>query len=308
MATHCCRVWVKGERLALQVVLQVLGVVGVLGSLIGIPLSYHYGRRSRRKPVLRYVVDHDVVLDAERLFGRRDAITFDKKSVASLSRTTLAVWNAVGDTIKYSDSVVPSDRWRMSFPSGTQVLAVRPLSWSRDACDIKVFSEGAEVFVAFDFLDEGDGVVVEVIHDSRHVGDISGTGRGVTLGRIVQGGSLTPASLERVGLSPYQRLPSVFKKLLLYGFALPLAVLTVTYLFAAVGILDVFFEPDNGGRFADLRTELRFWLILTGMYAYAAGFYFVLTRLLMRSLIPRSLVARRNFSPDEPASEPTEAS
>lgn len=172
-----------------------LGVVGVLVSVIGIPLTWFLTRHSRRSPDFRYALEFDV------LMTKRDGIpdsglriATSSHEVSRVSRTRLAIWNARGDTVRRGD-IVASDPLRLEFRGEDHPLNVRYVSQSREQIDLGVtVAPGAgdrdyHLNIEFDFLDAGDGGVLEVLHEGTEALSLAGTIRGVRI-REVRGAKI----------------------------------------------------------------------------------------------------------------------
>jgi hypothetical protein len=84
----------------------VLTVAALAVAVIGLPLTYMWGRKSRRRPELRYVLDFDVLMKTERDIVRGPFLTSpDGNHIDQVSRTYLAFWNHRGDTVSAQDAV-----------------------------------------------------------------------------------------------------------------------------------------------------------------------------------------------------------
>jgi hypothetical protein len=156
-----------------------IGIIGILASLVGIPIAFFLARRSRQLPDLRYVIDFDVILDPnDQLFGNGLSMSIGRHPISSISRSHVAVWNHRGDTIRKAD-IVDSDPLRLQFADGDIVLQTRALSMSRQQTKLDARinpDEGESVELKFDFLDAGDGSIFEIVH--------KGPGKPVMLGTI----------------------------------------------------------------------------------------------------------------------------
>ncbi len=79
------------------------------------------------------------------------------------------MWNSGRTTIRGSD-IISEDPLRIEFKSGTQVLQVRILKFTREANKFIANNREKEshiVDLAFDYLDQEDGVSIEILHTSE---------------------------------------------------------------------------------------------------------------------------------------------
>lgn len=162
-----------------------LAVAGIGLSVIGIPLAFYLARRGRRRPVLRLAADFDLIVSQEQgAFHAGVLRTSNGLPVTRISRTWFAIWNHQGDTIRGAD-IVPDDRLRIQLDRDDTPLLVRVAARSRRQNKLEVSVSTIDsscVDVDFDFLDSGDGGVIEVIHQSIDRPQMVGTIRGASLG------------------------------------------------------------------------------------------------------------------------------
>ena len=176
---------------------DVLAVVGVAASVIGIPITFVVARRGRQVPDLRYSIDFDVLVAAEdRLFGRGLVVTSDGHPIESVSRSRVAIWNNRGDTVRGSE-IVENDPLRIGVSSSDAILQARIVAKSRPQIGIKIDpgKDKQTVLIGFDFLDPGDGFIIEIMHGKAKAAEVSGTIRGVRLSERPQT-DLSPKTLR----------------------------------------------------------------------------------------------------------------
>jgi len=161
-----------------------IGIAGLILSVVGIPLSIYLARRGRERPDIRHLTDFDVVISPEdALLNRGLSMKFGGHSINTVSRTIFAIWNQKGSTVLGTD-VVPSDRLRLQLEPKDSVLRARLISFSRTQIKAALVTnpdKNNQVVVDFDFLDPGDGMIVEVLHEGPKRPSIEGTIRGARL-------------------------------------------------------------------------------------------------------------------------------
>lgn len=178
----------------------ILAVAGLVVAVVALPLTYTMGRRSRQRPNLRYVTDFNVLMDTRQAVARYPLrIIYGSEELDRVSRTYVAIWNHRGDTVSGTD-IVASDPLRLRLERGDTALRAGVVTRSRDQCGIRVSldeTDRSAVQIAFDFLDEGDGFILEVVHRGGIAAALAGTVRGATIdnrGEVV----LSPKALTRV--------------------------------------------------------------------------------------------------------------
>ncbi len=163
----------------------VLGIIGILASLIGIPVAFIVARRTRQLPDLRHAINFDVILNPDdRLLGHGLSMQIGDRPINSISRSRVALWNHRGDTIRGGD-IVDSDPLRIEFGEGDIALQARILSTSRPQTRLTPTIDVAgksSVNLTFDFLDAGDGAIFEIVHLGPEKPVVLGTIRGTKIG------------------------------------------------------------------------------------------------------------------------------
>jgi hypothetical protein len=209
---------------------DVLGIVGIAASLIGIPVAYILARRGRQNPDLRYAVDFDVLVSTkDEPLAPGVVLTSSGHDITSISRTRLALWNRRGDTIRGSD-ILQSDPLRIEFQDAYSIIHSKLVSVSRSQNQIDI---GADVnhpnciLVQFDFLDASDGLVFHVVHQDEAPPKVRGTIRGVTI-RDAGTADLSRDALEVIAIDG--RLRRMRKAMRNDGSSKIVGVSTVIYL------------------------------------------------------------------------------
>lgn len=166
---------------------DILATVGLAVSVLGIPLTFVLARRTRQRPDLRYMLEYDEILRADsNLFGRGLFMTLGSHRIDSISRTRVAFWNHRGDAIRDAD-LLESDPLRIELQDGDEVLQARVLSMSRKQLEVTApIDEGdlSKISICFNFLDVGDGAIIEVIHRGPSKPTVLGTLQGADIRNI----------------------------------------------------------------------------------------------------------------------------
>jgi len=161
-----------------------VAIIGVLTSLVGIPITFIVARRARQRPELRYSTDFEVLLaPSDSLFDQGLSMTLGSQEIDRISRTRIGVWNNRGDTIQKSD-ILDTDPLQLVLNGDDRVLQTRVVSASRKQIALKSTispEANSSVLIDFDFLDASDGGVIEVIHQGLKRPTMSGTLRGSTI-------------------------------------------------------------------------------------------------------------------------------
>ena len=224
------------------------GWVGSLISLSGLIAALILYRASQigARPVYQRRALRVIGKEAE-VFPEDIDILFKGASVPRLAVAHIVFWNSGNASIRASD-IVDSDPIRCRVEADSKLLRVRVLKETRSTIRFQVLAHPTapnEALLSFDYLDPGDGAVVEVLHTAqRRFPEIVGTLRGVPRGVLdwghlrLAGGRSGPALLRGEGF-PFPAL--VLRRRVLFVL-LAVAMATVA---AALLAPDSFFRPPQ---------------------------------------------------------------
>jgi hypothetical protein len=163
------------------------GWVGVLmGILAGLLIALYFYRASRIGPRPSYQLKAlRLLAKDERALPEEVEILFKGVSVPRLTKTHLIFWNS-GRAMLDGKQIVDADPLRLEFNKDAQVLRARVVSATRktNEFEVKINDKSPnEVVCHFDYLDVGDGAVIELLHtDEGPYPKVQGTIRGVPKG------------------------------------------------------------------------------------------------------------------------------
>jgi hypothetical protein len=180
----------------------VLGAaIAIVTLIVSIVVSYRL--RHRVEMSYQWWLIHLIGGDSSAL-PDEVTISFKDMPVPRLSSSTVVIWNT-GNTTILGQDIVASDPFGLIIDPDTQLLKVNIPAATRDVIAFKADIDHAyknRISVSFDFLDPGDGAVVEILH----TGDpgilrVSGTIRGMPQGLKNLGSYLALAVLSISSLS-----------------------------------------------------------------------------------------------------------
>lgn len=160
-------------------------LIGILGFLLGAAGIFSYKiSRSTAKPSYQK--------SSLRLLGRNEnnlprdvTVLFKGQEVDRLTKTTLIFWNN-GTEVLSGENVVESDPICISLRDGETILSHKILKKTKDVNEIKITKDdenSKQIWVTFSYLDPGDGVTLELLHNSEdRYPEISGTIKGLPNG------------------------------------------------------------------------------------------------------------------------------
>lgn len=172
-----------------SVVNSAIGIVGIVLAIVGI-FSYKKSRQHAKPCVQTFSLG---------LLGRHDdelpdgvTVHFHKTEVRRLTKTVVVFWNAGNDVLQGHD-VVPTHPIAIEFDAGNQILSFEIVKQTKEENGVVITQDPTtpnRVEMSLEYLDPGDGVTIELLHDSEKrypkvLGTIKGLPKGILdLGRV----------------------------------------------------------------------------------------------------------------------------
>ena len=221
--------------------------VATIATIAGWALAVFLYGRSRISGIIA-IQSHQVSMigGGDAVFPADISVQYRGTPVPRLSSSTVWIWNAGRKTVKGTD-IVPHDPLQLRF--GGDVLDVKVKKVSRDVVRITVrtsLETGETVGYGFEFLDPGDGGVLEVLHTgSAKAPECSGTIMGIPKGLQYWGrawGSSASSRRER------RVFRSMFTVMFILGLVLIVTgILGNQYIEEVLPFLTDLSEPDMPG-------------------------------------------------------------
>jgi peptide deformylase len=159
----------------------VFNAISFAVGLFGIYLAFRYRPRN---PRLAYQYEALSVTRSDdlRRFDDRISISWDGRQVTDLSLTRIVFWNDGPKTVE-GTQIVRTDPLTVSFSGPHQILIARIVRVTKSANAVHLDLEEQQVAVTFDYLERGDGVLIEILHTSMDATPrLSGQIRGIPAG------------------------------------------------------------------------------------------------------------------------------
>lgn len=138
------------------------GWLGTLLGLLGLGFGiYQLRRRTTGKLVYQgrgvRLIGHSSTLPPDV------QVVYKGDVVPRLSSRRIIIWNDGRSPIRGND-ISSSDPLRFAFEEGAVILDADIVKRTRDANDLRIEKNDNELCIAFDFLNPGDGAVIEILH------------------------------------------------------------------------------------------------------------------------------------------------
>jgi hypothetical protein len=169
-----------------------LGIMGTVGTLIGIFLSIYLYRASQIKPILTFGV-LPLKTELQRPdYDKELGFVYQGKLVdsASITAVQVAIWNAGTRSIRDTDVLEP---FHLVMPDAAAILSVRVKKMSRPICGFEFVNNqtdyvSGKCLLKWRILEPDDGVVLQVIYagSARHDPTLEGVVEGQKTGIVVE--------------------------------------------------------------------------------------------------------------------------
>jgi len=145
-----------------------LGIVGTVGTLVGVVLSVYFYQASQIRPLLIFAV-HPLKTELQRPeYDKELGFIYKGKPLDSESITSVqvSIWNAGTRSIRDSDVLDP---FRLVTPDGSAILSVRAKKISRPTCGFESLGnqedyKSGKCRLKWRILEPGDGAVLQIIY------------------------------------------------------------------------------------------------------------------------------------------------
>lgn len=163
------------------------GWIGAVIGIAGIVIAIIFNKKSKVDTKLVYEWSSLNIISKDNKFPDDIEIIYKGVSVPRVVKTQIALWNAGNTTISGSD-IVQDDLLKMKFEEGEEIVSVTVLKESRKINKFAYRISNRvknELYFEFEFLDPGDGVILEILHtDKNRYPLLTGTVKGMPKGML----------------------------------------------------------------------------------------------------------------------------
>lgn len=174
-----------------------IGVVGVGATVF---LAFYV----RQRPRIATQISTLQLLGQHAVLPKDIAFLFRGRTVPSVALSRVALWN-IGNTTIRGDQIVSADPFRLVASAGSEILDAVVLKYTRQVNDVTCVvrqAGGNEVECRFDFLDPGDGALLQLIHTGNDQVSAKGVLRGVPKGVLVVADPYKAMPQQQATISP----------------------------------------------------------------------------------------------------------
>jgi hypothetical protein len=190
--------------------------VGILGILLG---CYFYFRGKReKKPQVRMKSFNLISQSVVEVKPEKIGITYLGNPIENMTVTNVALWNSGREPIRKED-ILSTEPLRILTKEGFRILDAEVVQVNNDTNNLRCqLIEDNEVIIDFDYLEKGDGTVIQVFHTGNKNDDLQFKGKVIGASLAMEKRPLTNK------LTSWKYFP--FLSLFVVAVVFPLAVIT----------------------------------------------------------------------------------
>ena len=154
-----------------------IGTVSALLALVSIALAFIFFRRSQRSKEPTWAIRTTTLMEGYSAHLQNLEVLYKNSRVENLAVSRVAFWNSGAQTI-YADDIAAANRLRFVVDDPVRILDIKTLANNNPSSQFEVGldGDGMSAPVTFDYLDHGDGAVIQVVHTGTSSKDIDLTG------------------------------------------------------------------------------------------------------------------------------------
>lgn len=140
-----------------------LNLIFLILAIASVVISIFLYFKSKKIKEPTYLIKNFSIIDDSISVIKELNIKYMAKDIKRLTISKISFWNNGRETIEGSD-IAPADKLRIKMESDEEIISAKVILESRKANNINVNIENNETFIYFDFLDYGDGAILDIYH------------------------------------------------------------------------------------------------------------------------------------------------
>lgn len=150
-------------------------VVGVLGITVGVVL--YQRSKKEKKPQVRMRSFNLISMSVTQLKSDKVKVTYSGEEVEDLTVTNIAFWNSGKEPIRRED-IASTEPIRITAMNGCRILEADVIQTNNPSNNLKCDLFGNDkVLTSFEYLEKGDGAVIQVFHTGQNNDDLQFQGK-----------------------------------------------------------------------------------------------------------------------------------
>lgn len=262
----------------------IVGLIGLIIGLISIPLSIFLYRRGQRLKKPCWSVTNTILIEGYSSSLEELGITYKNQKVENLSVGRIAFWNEGRETVDISD-LTKTNPLRIQARNGINILDAKIVVQNNNSSAFSgiINEERTSAIIKFEYIDQNQGVVIQIVHTGVSSKAIS-----------IEGDIKGSTPLRRKKHSKVRFSPKLFRskffqspKRRRWVVAIPLLFMSILTLVMAGFMFYYFVDPEGYLNVNEpnpfMNVIFGVFFILFGIYFFRRGFAY------LRSSIPSGL-------------------
>jgi len=161
-------------------------ILAVFGIVVGVLTGYYFYLKAKERIDPRYVLRYGSFVGNSSGAMKDISILYKGVEIGNLNRCIVVIWNR-GNRVIMNDAIAKNDEIKVHLPEGAIALGAG-VAWScRAAINLstQINESKSTTVINFDFLDQGDGGIIEILYQDGSktsptlTGSIIGAPRGI---------------------------------------------------------------------------------------------------------------------------------
>jgi hypothetical protein len=156
------------------IIREPVSAISLALAIVGIVLAYIFYRRSQRTKEPCWVIRNTTLVQGYSAHLTNLNVLYNDKSVENLSVSRLCIWNNGNDTIDHAD-ISNVNPLKITPKDGVKILDTKLLCANHPSSELAVnlSQDGLSALITFEYLDQGQGGVIQIVHTGITSDDVS---------------------------------------------------------------------------------------------------------------------------------------
>ncbi len=161
-------------------------ILAIFGIVVGILTGYYFYLKAKERIDPQYILRYGPFAGNSSGAMKNISVLFKGVEIGNLNRCIVAIWNR-GNRVIMKDAIAKNDEIKVHLPEGAIALGAG-VAWSRRPAinlSTQISENKSTTVIDFDFLDQGDGGIIEILYQDKSkisptlTGSIIGAPRGI---------------------------------------------------------------------------------------------------------------------------------
>ena len=149
------------------------GIIGTAIGIISIILAMYFYKKSRKAKEPCWAIKSKNLIEGYNVKLDSLIVLYKGNQIENLTVSRICFWNDGKDTLERKD-IETINHLRIAGKNGVMFLDVKILAQNNlsSQCNVDISDSGNYIYLDFDYIDQNQGCVIQVIHTGKLSGDI----------------------------------------------------------------------------------------------------------------------------------------